>query len=55
MGLSAALPHDIGTKDHRYQYVSRVLSNTHIDCSETMQTYAGDVFYRLASNAQATV
>ncbi len=31
MELSAALPRHIGTKDHRYQYVSRVLSNSHID------------------------
>ena len=50
MELSAALPRHIGTKDHRYQYVSRVLSNSHIDCAEIMQAYAGDVFTRLASN-----
>ena len=53
--LSDALPRDIGTKDHRYQYVSRVLSNTHIGCLEIMQAYAGDVFSRLASNAQTIV
>ena len=55
MKLSATLPRNIGTKDHRYQYVSRILSNTHINCSEIMQTYAGDIFSRLASNAQTIV
>ena len=55
MELLAALPRDIGTKNHRYQYVSRVLSNTHIDCSEIMQAYSGDVFSYLASNAQTIV
>ena len=55
MELSSALPRDIGTNDHRYQYVSRILSNTHIDCSEVMQAYAGDVFARLASNGQTIV
>ena len=55
MELSAALPCDIGTNDHRYQYVSRILSNTHIDCSEVMQAYAGDVFARLASKGQTIV
>ncbi len=55
MELSAALPRHIGTKDHRYQYVSRVLSNSHIDCAEIMQAYAGDVFTRLASNGETIV
>lgn len=55
MDLSAALARDIGTKDHRYQYVSRILSNTHIDCSEIMLAYAGDVFSCLASNGQTIV
>ncbi len=55
MELSAALPRDIGTKDHRYQYVSRVLANPHIDCAEIMQAYAGDVFTRLASNGETIV
>lgn len=55
MDLSAALARDIGTKDHRYQYVSRILSNTHIDGSEIMLAYAGDVFSRLASNGQTIV
>ena len=55
MELSAALPRHIGTKDHRYQYGSRVLSNSHIDCAEIMQAYAGDVFTRLASNGETIV
>ena len=55
MELSAALPRDIGTKDHRYQYVSRVLANPHINCAEIMQAYAGDVFTRLASNGETIV
>ncbi len=55
MELSATLPRHIGTKDHRYQYGSRVLSNSHIDCAEIMQAYAGDVFTRLASNGETIV
>lgn len=55
MELSAALPRDIGTKDHRYQYVSRVLANPHIDCAEIMQAYAGDIFTRLASNGETII
>ena len=55
MDLSVALAGDIGTKDHRYQYVSRILSNTHIDCSEIMLAYAGDVFSCLASHGQTIV
>ncbi len=55
MEFSAALPRHIGTKDHRYQYGSRVLSNSHIDCAEIMQAYAGDVFTRLASNGETIV
>ena len=53
--LSVALARDIGTKDHRYQYVSRILSNTHIDYSEIMLAYAGDVFSCLASDGQTIV
>lgn len=55
MELSAALPRNIGTKDHRYQYVSRILGNSHIDCTEIMLAYAGDVFARLASNGETIV
>jgi len=55
MELSAALPRNIGTKDHRYQYVSRVLGNSHIDPAEIMLAYAGDVFTRLAANGETVV
>lgn len=55
MELSAALPRDIGTIDHRYQYVSRLLGNFHIDCGEIMQAYVRDVFARLSEHGETIV
>ena len=55
MELSAALPRDIGSIDHRYQYVSRLLGNERIDCDEVMRAYAGDIFTRLASRGETIV
>lgn len=55
MELSAALPRDIGSIDHRYQYVSRLLGNSHIDCGAVMRAYAGDVFTRLAARGETIV
>ena len=46
MDNSAALPREIGSIDHRYQYISRFLGNTHIDTDKVMQAYAGDIFRR---------
>jgi hypothetical protein len=55
MELAAALPRDIGSKDHRYQYISRVLANSHIDCDEIMRGYATEVFARLSEQGQTIV
>ena len=55
MELSAALPRDIGTIDHRYQFVSRVLGNFHIDCDVVMRAYADDIFTRLAAQGETIV
>lgn len=55
MELSAALPRDISTKDHRYQYVSRILANSHIDCTEIMAAYARDIFTRLTTKSETIV
>ena len=41
MELAAALPREIGSKEHRYQYIERLLGNVHIDCGEVMRSYAG--------------
>lgn len=46
MENAAALPREIGSIDHRYQYISRVLGNGHIDPDEVMQAYAEEVFQR---------
>ena len=46
MENAAALPRDIGSVDHRCQYISRVLGNSHIDPDEVMQAYAGEIFRR---------
>lgn len=55
MELAAALPREIGSKEHRYQYIERLLGNAHIDCGEVMQTYAGEIFQRLATARQTIV
>ena len=46
MENAAALPREIGSIDHRYQYISRLLGNGHIDPDEVMQAYAEEVFQR---------
>ena len=46
MENAAALPREIGSIDHRYQYIARVLGNGHIDSDEVMQAYAGEIFHR---------
>ena len=55
MELAAALPREIGSKDHRYQYIERLLGNTHIDCDEIMEAYACEIFRRLAADGQTIV
>ena len=53
--LAAGLPRDIVSKEHRYQYVERVLANRHIDSDEIMAAYAGEIFRRLSNNGQVIV
>ena len=55
MELAAALPREIGSKDHRYQYIERLLGNTHINCDEIMKAYASEVFQHLAATKQTIV
>ena len=55
MELAAALPRDIGSKDHRYHYISRLLANPHIDCDDIMKGYATEVFTRLSEQGQTIV
>ena len=55
MELAAALPREIGSKDHRYQYIERLLGNTHINCDEIMEAYASEVFQHLAATKQTIV
>ena len=55
MEFAAALPRDIGFIDHRYQYVSRVLGNSHINCDDVMQAYATEVFTKLGAQGQTIV
>jgi hypothetical protein len=55
MELAAALPREIGSKEHRYQYIERLLGNAHIDCGEVMQSYAGEIFRRLGAAGQTIV
>jgi hypothetical protein len=55
MELAASLPRKIGSRDHRYQYISRLLGNAKIDCDEVMAVYAGEIFARLAAQGQTIV
>jgi len=55
MGNAAALPRDIGSVDHRYQYISRVLGNSHIDPDQVMRAYASEIFRRQHEGGQTLV
>ena len=55
MENAAALPRDIGSVDHRYQYISRVSSNSRIDADEVMCAYAGELFRRLHDAGETIV
>ena len=55
MENAAALPREIGSVDHRYQYISRQLGNCHIDTDEVMQAYAGEIFRRLCDAGETIV
>lgn len=55
MENAAALPREIGSIDHRYQYISRLLGNAHIDSDEVMQAYAEEVFRRQCDAGETVV
>ena len=55
MENAAALPRDIGSVDHRYQYISRVSSNSRIDADEVMCACAGELFRRLHDAGETIV
>ena len=55
MDLAAALPRKIGSKDHRYQYIVRILANRHIDCLDVMKSYGQEIFLRLTAQGQTLV
>ena len=55
MENAAALPRDIGSVDHRYQYISRLLGNCHINTDEVMEAYAGEIFHRQCEAGETVV
>jgi len=55
MELAAALPREIGTADHRYQYIERQLKNEEIDANAVIKPYALQAIERLASRGQTVV
>ena len=55
MENAAALPREIGSVDHRYQYISRLLGNSHIDTDEVMQAYVGEIFRRQCEAGETIV
>ena len=54
MENAASVPCEIGSVAHRYQYISRVLDNSHINTDEVMQAYAGEIF-RPQCEAEETI
>lgn len=55
MELAAALPREIGTADHRYQYIERQLKNDAIDAGAVIKPYALQAIERLAERGQTVV
>lgn len=55
MENAAALPREIGSVDHRYQYISRLLGNSHIDTDQIMQAYVGEIFRRHGETGETIV
>jgi len=55
MELAAALPHEIGTTDHRYQYIERQLKNPGTDCDAVMAVYAREVVEKLAAQGRVII
>jgi len=55
MENAAVLPRDIGSVDHRYQYISRVLGHDPIDPDQVMQACASEIFRRQREGGQTLV
>ena len=55
MELAAALPRDIQTPEHRYQYIERQLGNPHIVVDDIMVPYAREVLVRLSSHGRVLI
>ncbi len=55
MENAAALPRNTGSVDHRYRYISRVLSNSRINADEVMCACAGELFRRLHDAGETIV
>ena len=55
MELAAALPRDIGSAEHRYQYIERQLANPAIDASAVIRSYTLEVMERLSARGQTLI
>lgn len=55
MDLAASLPRDAERIDMRYQYISRVLGNEHIDVDEVMAPFAREVLAKASADGQRLV
>jgi len=55
MELAAALPREIGSADHRYQYIERQLKNEAIDVDEVIKPYALQVIAQLAARGETII
>jgi hypothetical protein len=55
MDLSASLPRDAERIDMRYQWISRLLGNEHIETDWVMAPFAAEVLGRVSADGQTTV
>jgi len=55
MENASALPRKIIAVDHRYQYISRLSGNSHIDTDEVLQAFVGEIFRRHSEAGETTV
>src|SRR5208283_3080971 len=55
MELASALPREIGSADHRYQYIERQLKNEAIDADEVIRPYALQVIAQLAARGETVI
>jgi hypothetical protein len=55
MDLAASLPREVARIDMRYQYISRLLGNGHIDTDAVMAPFAREVLERACADGQRLV